>query len=163
MSRYAVLIGEIERELNSLQHLVEQTSSLMQKVRATGDLDYLGTIALNLHSFYSGAERVFRDVATDLDGSLPSSSDWHRRLLRQMASHIPDIRPAILDSLTLKFLNELCAFRHVVRNVYSFDLIPEKVESLADHLPDVYALLESDLRKFTYFLANINGARDRSL
>ncbi|MGD1948447.1 MAG: hypothetical protein ACFB14_02235 [Leptolyngbyaceae cyanobacterium] len=85
MSRYAVLIGEIERELDSLQNLVEQTSSLVQKVRVTGDLDY------------------------------------------------------------------------------SFDLIPEKVENLANNLPDVYALLESDLRTFTHFLANINGSKDRSL
>ena len=135
----------------------------MRKIKATGNADYLGTIALSLHSFYSGASRIVRDVATDLDGSLPSSNDWHRRLLRQMASNTPDIRPAVLDNPTLKALNELCAFRHVVRNVYSFDLIPEKVEALADNLPDIYALLESDLRKFTHFLANINGAKDRNL
>lgn len=31
MSRYAVLIGQIERELESLQQLVDQTDSLMQR------------------------------------------------------------------------------------------------------------------------------------
>ena len=153
MSRYAVLIGQIEREIDSLRQLVEQTISLMQKVKATGDIDYLGTIALNLHSFYSGAERIFRDVATDLDSSLPSSSDWHRRLLRQMASNVPDVRPAVLDGSTLKVLNELCAFRHVVRNIYSFDLIPEKVETLATNLPQAYAMLAADLEQFMQFLA----------
>ena len=157
MSRYAVLIGQIERELGSLQQLVGQTDSLMQKVKATGDVDYLGTIALNLHSFYSGAERIFRDIATDLDGSLPSSSDWHRRLLRQMAANIPNIRPAILRDSTLKALNELCAFRHVVRNTYSFDLIPERVEMLAANLPEAYALLATDLNEFKPFLLTING------
>ena len=81
MSRYAVLIGQIEQELEALQQLVDQTNSLMVKVEATGDMDYLGTIALNLHGFYSGAERIFRDIANDIDGSLPTSSDWHRRLL----------------------------------------------------------------------------------
>ena len=129
----------------------------MQKVKATGDVDYLGTIALNLHSFYSGAERIFRDIATDLDGSLPSSSDWHRRLLRQMAANIPNIRPAILRDSTLKALNELCAFRHVVRNTYSFDLIPERVEMLAANLPEAYALLATDLNEFKPFLLTING------
>ncbi|MEO0352412.1 MAG: hypothetical protein AAF282_20415 [Cyanobacteria bacterium P01_A01_bin.15] len=157
MSRYAVLLGQIERELGSLQQLVGQTDSLMQKVKATGDVDYLGTIALNLHSFYSGAERIFRDIATDLDGSLPSSSDWHRRLLRQMAANIPNIRPAILRDSTLKALNELCAFRHVVRNTYSFDLIPERVEMLAANLPEAYALLATDLNEFKPFLLTING------
>lgn len=158
MSRYTVLIGQTERELERLQQLVQQTSDLMEKVRATGDIDYLGTIALNLHSFYSGAERIFRDIATDLDGSLPFSSDWHRRLLRQMASNVPETRPAILEASTLKALNELCAFRHVVRNIYSFDLIPERVESLAANLPDTYALLENDLNRFNQFLAALNGA-----
>lgn len=157
MSRYAVLIGQIERELGSLQQLVSQTEGLMQKVKATGDTDYLGTIALNLHGFYSGAERIFRDIATDLDGSLPSSSDWHRRLLRQMAANVLDIRPAVLNGPTLKALNELCAFRHVVRNIYSFDLVPEKVETLAANLPEVYALLSTDLDEFTQFLVTING------
>ena len=157
MSRYAVLVGQIERELGSLQQLVSQTDSLMQKVKATGDVDYLGTIALNLHSFYSGAERIFRDIATDLDGSLPFCSDWHRRLLRQMAANIPNIRPAILRDSTLKALNELCAFRHVVRNTYSFDLIPERVEMLAANLPEAYALLATDLNEFKPFLLTING------
>ncbi|MEM1240119.1 MAG: hypothetical protein AAGI45_09795 [Cyanobacteria bacterium P01_H01_bin.26] len=126
-------------------------------MKATGDVDYLGTIALNLHSFYSGTERILRDIATDLDGSLPSSSDGHRRLLCQMAANIPDIRPAILRDSTLKALNELCAFRHVVRNTYSFDLIPERVEMLAAHLPEAYALLATDLNEFTPFLLTING------
>lgn len=157
MSRYAVLIGQIERELESLRQLVSQTDSLMQKVKATGDTDYLGTIALNLHGFYSGAERIFRDIATDLDGSLPDCSDWHRRLLRQMAANVVDIRPAVLNDSTLKALNELCAFRHVVRNIYSFDLIPEKVETLAANLSEAYALLSTDLNEFTQFLVTING------
>ena len=158
MSRYAVLIGQTERELESLQQLVQQTNSLMEKIRATGDVDYLGTIALNLHSFYSGAERIFRDIATDLDDSLPSGSNWHRRLLRQMASNVPNTRPAILEASTLKALNELCAFRHVVRNIYSFDLIPERVENLATNLPNTYVLLENDLNRFNQFLIAINGA-----
>ena len=158
MSRYAVLVGQIERELGSLQQLVSQTDSLMQKVQVTGDTDYLGTIALNLHGFYSGAERIFRDIATDLDGSLPDRSDWHRRLLRQMASNVPNIRPTILNGPTLKALNEHCAFRHVVRNIYSFDLIPEKVEALAISLPKAYTLLSTDLEEFTQFLIDIDGA-----
>ena len=157
MSRYAVLIGQIEREMGSLKQLVNQTDSLIQKVKATGDVDYLGTIALNLHGFYSGAERIFRDIATDLDDSLPASSDWHRRLLRQMAANIPDMRPAVLNHSTLKSLDELCAFRHVVRNVYSFDLIPERVETLAANLPDAYELLAQDLQQFNQFLATLNG------
>ena len=157
MSRYAVLIGEIEHDLIDLQALVAQTAALMQKVETTGDKDYLGTVALNLHGFYSGTERIFRDVALIVDEVLPEGGEWHRRLLRQMATAVPDTRPAVLSKPTLRVLSELCAFRHVVRNVYTFELIPQRVTELAHQLPDVCHALETDLQSFCQFLSRING------
>lgn len=157
MSRYAVLIGQINRDLSDLEQISTTTDALMEKIRVTGDMDYLGTAALNLHSFYSGAERIFREVALDVDGALPEGSDWHRRLLRQMAANVPSVRPALLTDATLKALNELCAFRHVVRNVYTFDRIPNRVQDLAEKLPHALALLRSDLQEFCQFLNTVNG------
>ena len=156
MSRYAVLVGQINRDLADLEQIINGTHALMEKVRATGDTDYLGTIALNLHGFYSGAERIFREVALEIDGSLPEGADWHRRLLRQMAAEVNDIRPALLSDKTLKSLNELCAFRHVVRNIYTFDLIPGRVQDLAEGLPRCLELLRADLQGFCQFLIALN-------
>lgn len=157
MSRYEVLIGQINRDLADLEQIADNTESLMGKVQATGDLDYLGTVALNLHGFYSGAERIFREVALQMDKALPEGADWHRRLLRQMSAEVINIRPPVLSNATLKSLNELCAFRHVVRNVYTFDLIPSRVEELATELPQCLALLRLDLQQFCLFLTTING------
>ena len=156
MSRYGVLVGQIQRDLTDLDQVVARVKGLMTKVQATGDLDYLGTVALNLHGFYSGAERIFREVALAVDGSLPEGADWHRRLLRQMASEVPDVRPAVLSDATLKPLNELCAFRHVVRNVYTFDLIPSRIEALAKGASDCLALLKGDLERFCQFLMSLD-------
>ncbi|MEM8545231.1 MAG: hypothetical protein AAGF66_14730 [Cyanobacteria bacterium P01_H01_bin.119] len=158
MTRYAVLVGEINRDLADLERLVEQTQALMSKVQSTGDEDYLGTVALNLHGFYAGVERIFRDVALTVDGSLPDGADWHRRLLRQMAAVVPEIRPAVVSSTTLQKLTELCAFRHVVRNVYTFDLIPNRIEALAHELPKCLTHLQVDLQRFCEFLMTVNGA-----
>lgn len=47
---------------------------------------YLDSVALNLHGFYSGLERVFEKVASTIDGSVPSAANWHRELLNQMAT-----------------------------------------------------------------------------
>jgi len=157
MSRYDVLVGRIERDLKDLEQLVNKTNVLIEKVNTTGDIDYLGTVALNLHSFYSGAERIFRDVALEIDDSLPEGSDWHRRLLRQMSAEVPNVRPKILSDSTFKALNELCAFRHVVRNVYTFDLIPSRVQDLASTLPHCLEELQTDLQSFCQFLTAING------
>ncbi|NJR69532.1 MAG: hypothetical protein HC771_13370 [Synechococcales cyanobacterium CRU_2_2] len=156
MSRYAVLLGEIERELKDLAMLAQRTEALLTKLRVTEDQDYLGSLALNLHGFYSGCERIFQDVALTVDDALPNQKDWHRRLLRQMATEIPQVRPAVLGEESLKGLNELCAFRHVVRNVYSFDLLPERVQGLAAELSLTYGELEENLKRFCEFLARVN-------
>ena len=75
-----------------------------------------------------------------------------------MAAHVADTRPAILSVPTLRVLNELCAFRHVVRSIYAFDLVPEKVKALAANLGHAYGLLLQDLTEFNQFLVSINGA-----
>lgn len=110
-----------------------------------------------MHGFYSGAERIFREVASEVDETLPSGTDWHRRLLRQMAKAVPDIRPALLGDESLKMLNDLCAFRDVVRNIYTFELIPSRVHELAATLPDCLARLREDLQAFCQFLHTVNG------
>lgn len=80
MSRFAVLTGEIEQELQNLDELVQRTEALRRKAEATGDADYLGTIALNLHGFYSGSERIFIPARVqELARSLPEAYELLRR------------------------------------------------------------------------------------
>lgn len=141
--------------MTDLERLVKQTIALLQKVQTTGDEDYLGTVALKLHSFYSGAERIFREIARTIDASMPEGADWHRRLLRQMSAEISDVRPVVLTDATRNALNEYCAFRHVVRNVYTFDLRANRIQELAAELPACYELLRQDAEKLCEFLAAI--------
>jgi len=56
-----MLSGQICQDLDELEYLVVQTTRLAQKAKATGDDDYLGTVALNLHGFYTGTERIFEE------------------------------------------------------------------------------------------------------
>jgi hypothetical protein len=141
--------------LTDLERLVTQTITLLQKVQRTGDEDYLGTVALNLHSFYSGTERIFREIARTVDDSMTEGTNWHRRLLRQMSTEIADVRPAVLTEATRNTLDEYCAFRHVVRNVYTFDLRVNRIQALAAELPACYELFRQDTESFCAFLAAI--------
>jgi hypothetical protein len=143
MTRYAILVGQIHQDLHDLERLVEQTLRLLRKAQDTADDDYLGTVALNLHGFYSGTERIFREIARTVDRSMPEGSDWHRRLLRQMSAAISDVRPAIITEQTRFALDEYCAFRHVVRNIYTFDLRPSWVIELAEALPNLSIVIAS--------------------
>jgi hypothetical protein len=103
---YAPLSGQIRQDLDELEYLVIQTTRLAQKAKATGDDDYLGTVALNFHGFYTGAERIFAGIATEVDKSMPSGSDWHLRLLRQMSAEIRGIRPPVITPKTRNSLDE---------------------------------------------------------
>jgi len=81
---YAALAGRIREELLELKRVVDRAEMLMAKAQRTGDDGYLDGVALNLHGFYAGIERIFVSIAREVDGSVPSGSDWHRDLLTQI-------------------------------------------------------------------------------
>ncbi|MBE9062763.1 nucleotidyltransferase family protein, partial [cf. Phormidesmis sp. LEGE 11477] len=148
-THHAPLIGLIRQNLNELAQLTENTQQLLIKYLQTQDEDYLGTLALNLHSFYSGAERIFREIARDIDSNLPTESDWHRRLLRQMSASLPDLRQPVITPATRTLLEDYCAFRHVVRNIYTMQLKGDRIQPLVAALPNAFAALKQDCEAFS--------------
>jgi hypothetical protein len=114
--------------------------------------------ALSLHGFYGGTERLFEWIARQVDSSLPDSAAWHRELLQQMTLNVPDVRPPVIKTTTAKLLEEYLGFRHVVRNLYSWELEPTKVERLVDYLPQTIQATEADLNAFGNFLAAASHA-----
>ncbi len=81
MSQYISLIGQFRQDLTDLERIVERATTQVQKAQQTGDDNYLDAVALNLHTFYTAAERIFEEIAREIDSFVPSGSDWHRRLL----------------------------------------------------------------------------------
>ena len=77
----AALIAAIEQELELLQELVLQVQQLLELLPAIDNQNIrnglVSGLALYLHSFYTGAERIFYDIARDIDDELPTNSDWH--------------------------------------------------------------------------------------
>jgi hypothetical protein len=51
-------------------------------------------------------------------------------------------------------LDEYRGFRHVVRNVYTYHLSPEKIEPLVDNVQEIIANSEKELSAFAKFLQN---------
>lgn len=147
-----VLAARILAELKELECLVSRIDHGWKKAATSNDDYYLDSVALNLHGFYSGLERVFEKIASSLDGTVPAAANWHQELLNQMATEIPGIRPAVLSSETREMLDEYRGFRHVVRNVYTYHLNPDKMKRLIDRLAAVLAGIDSDLKAFAAFL-----------
>lgn len=93
-------------------------------------------------------ERILSLVATTVDKSMPSGQNWHRDLLSQMGITVSGLRPQVLSMETINLLDEYRRFRHVVRNIYAFDLDPEKVTPLIDRLRECFERSRTELLAF---------------
>lgn len=155
MSRYAALAGRIRTNLRDIQNTVDRACLLSEKALQTGDDGYWDGVALNLHSYYTGIEHIFEDIGRTIESSLPSGSDWHLDLLLQMSSDIENLRPAVISRASRECLDEYRGFRHVVRNVYAFNLRPDRLRELVIHLRPCFQILHADLSVFAGFLDKI--------
>lgn len=157
---YLVLASRIRLEMEDLGRVVtraERASRTLNKVVEDSDL-YIDAAALNLHDFYTGLERIFHQIAAIVDASVPSGREWHRDLLRQMCIEIPDVRPNVLSIDTCTALDEFMRFRHVVRNVYAFQLDSERISRLIREARTVLGRVEIELGDFAKFLEQVGQA-----
>lgn len=153
-SPYEELVERIRGETADLDRLVKRALTAWNQTKEPV-LDqgvYIDSVALNLHGFYSGLERIFELIARHVDRRTPSGDLWHRDLLRQMSHDDKDHRPAVISTGSVSTLDELRRFRHLVRNVYTFNLMPEKVEPIISELPALWSKVQAELLAFADFL-----------
>ena len=148
----AVLAGRILAELDELKILDERIRLGMEKAKTQNDDFYIDSVALNLHGFYSGVERLFEKIAGTIDGSVPGGANWHQELLNQMCIEVPGVRPAVISYELKDQLEEYRGFRHIVRNVYTYRLDPEKLKPLVKNLRSVMRSLKKELSAFARFI-----------
>lgn len=150
----AKLASRARLELDEVERVLERARDEWEEARRSNDDRYLDGVALNLHGFYSGIERIFTLIAETLDNSLPQGENWHVRLLEQMTRAVPNVRPAVISKSVCKQLDEYRGFRHVVRNVYTYHLDPRKLEKLVKASSGMFAQLAVELSAFIAFLEN---------
>lgn len=151
-----VLIGRIDRELEDLRRVMERTARFLQHALQSEEEAYWDAIALNLHGFYSGVERILYEIARVVDRTVPEGPYWHEELLRQMGAEIPSLRPAVLRRSTQDCLDEYRRFRHVVRHVYTFVFDRARLKQLAQDLPKCFEEVSQDLETFREFLNRLH-------
>lgn len=139
-------------ELVELSSLVSRVEQGWEKASESHDDFYLDSVALNLHGFYSGLEKIFMQIASLIDENVPGGSNWHQELLNKMTMEIPGKRPAVISEDLENRLKMYRGFRHVVRNVYTYQMRSEKIEPLVTNLPTVFTITEREIRAFVDFL-----------
>jgi DNA gyrase/topoisomerase IV subunit A len=146
------LAGRIREEISEIEIILDRIQCGWERVKQSGDEFYLDSVALNLHSFYTALERVFELIATTIDQEKPQGENWHQELLRQMAVEIEFVRPVVISKDTRNSLDEYRGFRHIVRNVYSFNLSAVRIEPLVKKLPNLFNNIKNELEDFLNFL-----------
>jgi hypothetical protein len=153
---YLALNSRISEALADSERVVSRAEFLLDKAKNNNDDSYMDGVALNLHSFYTGIERVFEDIARTVDKSLPSGHNRHQDLLLQMSASSGKIRQPVISRETRYCLDEYRGFRHVVRNVYSFNLKPSRLAELTQQLRECYQRVVKDLQGFMKFLEQLS-------
>ncbi len=148
----AELIERIHTELDEIPRVLARMKVGWEQARRSNDDLYLDSVALNLHGFYLGAERIFSHIAELIDGGVPHGEHWHLRLLDQMVAEIPRKRPPVISKEVATKLDEYRRFRHIVRNVYTHVFDPIKIEKLVTDAFPLFEKLKAELTAFTNFL-----------
>ena len=147
------LADRIRDELVELTRVLDRVAAGWKRAERSGDDYYLDSVALNLHGFYNGLERI----AAVVDGSIPRGENWHQELLQQMANEVVGVRPAVISEQTCAQLDEYRGFRHVVRNVYTYKFDPVKLDKLVLNAPRLFARVQTELLAFADFLEEATG------
>lgn len=158
---YQNLIERIRSEVTDLEQVLNRAGSgwlLVQHASPEEQHIYVDSVALNLHGFYSGMERLFELIARQVDSNVPEQGNWHRDLLHQMAQDLPAIRPAVISQETTAVIDELRRFRHLVRNVYTTNLAPEKMTGLMASVPQLWPQLRAELLAFADYLEAVDAS-----
>ena len=146
------LVERLNYELQAITQIIDQTQKFYQQFIQDNDSLYeealISAIAFNLHSFYTGIERIFEAIAKQIDQYQPSGSNWHKQLLTQMIVEVPDIRPGIISATTYETLDELRRFRHVVRKIYAYELDPNLILSLAQQSMAIFPVFKQEINSF---------------
>lgn len=149
------IAGRIRAELPELAQVVERATRIWQRAVMSTDDYYVDAAALNLHGFYAGIERLLEIIADGIDQTKPSGPHWHEELLRQMAAEIPGVRPPVLSVQARDRLDRYRGFRHVVRNVYTFNLDAQQIDVLIRQLPSTMEQVSQELLAFAGFLEQL--------
>lgn len=149
---YLTVAGRIRDELEEIERIVARTRHIWETGSRNGDDYYVDAVALNLHGFYAGLERIFAIIAERIDESTPEGGDWHTELLDQMNTRIRSVRPEVLSDETVRVLDRYRGFRHVVRNVYTTEFDSEQIAPLVEGLEEAFRSTRGDLLSLAEFL-----------
>lgn len=152
------LANRIKSEIPDLDRIVKKINqgwTHAERVSEEQDF-YVDSVALNLHSLYTGLERLFEMIARRVDLTLPTGETWHRDLIKQMTQDLAGVRPSVISMESAFVLDKFRRFRHLVQNVYAVNLVPDKMAELISDLSVLWDRLRQEMLAFADFLEDLS-------
>lgn len=147
--------AELTDEISNIRRIVAIIKARIKNLPAASNDAYevyIDSIAHNLENFYMAVEEIFKDICAVTGEGLPEGERWHSILLKNMTKEIRDIRPAVISLKTFEKMDDYRKFRHLVRNIYTYNIIPEKVLVLARPSEKVFRGFEQNIKTFMKFI-----------
>lgn len=158
ISRLKKLVADINNDLKAITKLTINIQTVLEEVRVksgpVSDRDMM-LLAAFLHHFYTALESVMNRISLVFDGGIDKSGDYHRELLKSMTIEIEGVRPQVFSIEFAEELDDYRRFRHMFRHAYAGELRWKKMGHLAENINTIYIILESNLMKFTLFIADL--------
>jgi hypothetical protein len=119
-------------------------------------LDYFEISAFGylLHNFYNACENLLLRIASVFENTIGKEA-WHKDLLLRMKLDIENVRPAVIRSDLVPFLDEYRRFRHLFRHAYNIQLDWEKTDLLITKLEKTRDLFIKDIHQFIGFIDSL--------
>ncbi|NOZ06722.1 MAG: hypothetical protein GXP41_10300 [Chloroflexi bacterium] len=152
MTEYLSLATRLTSELDELDQVLQRAEEGLRRAQTNSDDYYLDGVALNLHGYYAGLERIFELVVSELEHWRPADPHWHQTLLRHAATPVTGVRPALISAQTRDRLDTYRSFRHIVRNVYTHNLQPARLAELVNDLVSLHTQVRAEITQFVEYL-----------
>lgn len=153
----------LDVELSSqMDHLARLTREVGERKKRFGrkkpTTDEILALGKWMHDFYLCVERLMIRIAQDLNGGVPQSSDWHKRLLEQLSKDLPGIRPKVFSEDTVLQLGSFLRFRHLYRNIYALDLVWMELVPLLRKVAPLARQVAREVAVFRKFIGSLHSA-----
>lgn len=139
---------QFQVEAEQLDQLMAHYAPLLTKIsQSPPEFIEIAALGALLHTFYTGVENIFKRIALEIDGNLPTGHYWHSELLNLMVQPTAN-RPAVISRPLRHRLKEYLNFRHVFRQAYTYDLDWDKMAALVLNCEDSWHQLRKELEQF---------------
>lgn len=149
-----ILKSEILKDQGKLSSLFNKFEKAYNGFLERGEYSKLIESSFYVNQIYSSFERIFKNIAKSFENNIEQDL-WHKSLLERMALDIEGIRPRVVSEETIKYLDELRAFRHFFRHAYDIDIDKDKFKIIAHKTNLLRSSFKMDFKKFLKFMGEL--------